>query len=151
MPNVIFRGGKQALLEGLLDGTPDLRGQLVMSGFTGLTEEDAVNVADITTVDEFDGTGYQEIDPDNVAVAYDPTANEFQWSFDPAYFNASEDAGSVDSGTDDWIGILWRLHVDGTEANDIVVAFEDTGTGNGVGTAVLYTPHADGAFYLGSA
>lgn len=150
MADIIFQGGMKALVDGDL-AAPDLRGKLVMSDFTGAAEEDAINLDDITTIDEFDGTGYVELDAASVAVAYDSTADEYQWTFDPGYFNADDDEGVVSAGSDDWIGILWYLYVDGTDANDIAVAFEDTGTGNGVGTAILYTPDETGPLYLAAA
>lgn len=151
MADVIFQGGMKALVDGDLASAPDIRGKLVMGDFTGAAEEDAINLDDITTIDEFDGVGYVELDCANVAMAYDATDDEYQLTFDAGYFNADDDEGTVDAGSDDWIGILWYLYVDGTDANDVAVAFEDTGAGNGVGTAVLYTPHADGAIYLGAA
>lgn len=151
MGDIIFQGGKLALVTGLLASGCDLRGMLVMGDFTGAAEEDAINLADITTIDEYDGTGYQQLDCASTTLAYDATSNEYRLDFEDGYFNASDDAGTVDAGSDDWIGILWKLYVDGTDANDIAVAFEDIGAGIGVGTAVAYTTHVNGLLYLGDA
>jgi len=76
MADVIYQGMHYALVEGLLSGTPDVRLMLVMSGFTGETEEDAINIADISTLDEFDGIGYVEITCQNLTFTYDTASDE---------------------------------------------------------------------------
>jgi hypothetical protein len=154
MGDVIYQGGMKALVEGDLDGTPDIRLMLVMSGFTGVdtgTEEDAITIADFAVLDEFDGLGYLEIDCASVAFTYDATANEYQLTFDAAEWNAP--AGTVAPGSDDAIGILVKLYVDGTDANDIAVGFTDTGgfPFNAANGTLSYTPHADGMLYLKAA
>ena len=151
MGDTIYQGGMQALLQGLLNGTPNVRFKLVMSGFTGETQEDAVNLDDITTIDEYDGVGYQELAPGDVAFAYDATDNELQMSTAGGQFNAS--GGTVGPSSDEAHGMLIYLYVDGTEANDIVIAFTTNGgfPWNGVNTAVTWTPDADGAIYLKAA
>lgn len=154
MSNIEFQGVMYALVNGLLVDDADVRGKLVMSGFSGgdTDQEDAINLADLTTVDEFDGTGYQELDCENVTMAYDATADEYQLNFDAGEFNGP--GSTVSAGSDDFIGIIWYLYVDGTEANDIILTFTDDGTGfpgNGVGTALTYTPATDGPIYLGKA
>jgi len=151
MADVIYQGLLKALVEGDLDGAPDIRLMLVMSDFSGGTEEDAINIDDITTLDECDGAGYQEIDCANVTFTYDSTDDQYQLTFDPGEFNAP--SGTVAQGSRQNIGIVVKLHVDGTDANDVILAFTDSGgfPFDGVGTAVTYTPHADGMLYLGAA
>lgn len=151
MGDVIYQGMHYALVEGLLAGSPDIRLMLVMSGFTGETEEDAINLADISTLDEFDGIGYLQIDCANVDFSYDAADDEYQLTFDPAEFNAG--AGSVAAGSDDAMGMVVYLYVDGTDANDIILGYTDAGGFplNGTGTAITYTPHADGLLYTAAA
>lgn len=153
MADIIFKGGYDALVQGLLDGAPDIRLALVMSGFTGATagQEDSVNVADLTDLDEFDGFGYQRLDAENVSFAYDATENEYQLTFDPGEFNA--DGETVTPGSDDAIGIVVILNVDGTDANDMLIGFTDSGgfPFNGANTVIQYTPHADGMLVLRAA
>lgn len=151
MADVIFQGGFKALADGELAGSPDIRLALVMSGFTGASEEDSINVADLTTLDEFDGVGYQRLDAESVSFAYDSVEDEYQLTFDAGEFNAS--GGTVTPGSDDAIGILVILYVDGTAANDILIGFTDSGgfPFNGANTVIQYTPHADGMLVLRAA
>lgn len=122
MAEVVFKGFYEALAGGLLEGTPDIRIRLVMSGFTGETEEDAVYRADLTAVDEFDGVGYVALDCANVATAYSDADDEWQLDFD------DDDFGDpVAPGSDDIYGMLVELYVDGTAANDYVLGFSDQG------------------------
>lgn len=151
MGDVIYQGLQKALVDGDLAGSPDVRLMLVMSNFSGETEEDSINIADITTLDEYDGAGYQEIDCASAAFAYDATDDEYQFTCDADEFNAG--GGTVAAGSRQATGIVGKLHVDGTDANDIILFFTDSGgfPFDGVGTAVSYTPHTDGVFYLGAA
>lgn len=151
MADVIYQGGMKALVEGLLQDDCDLRIMLVAENFTGQTEEDAINIADFTTVDEFSGAGYIELDCQNVTMAYDSDADEYRLDFDAGEFNA--DGSTVAPGPRDAIGILVKLRVDGTEANDIAVAFSDSGGFplNGVNTAITFTPPSGGLLALSAA
>jgi hypothetical protein len=151
MADVIYQGGMQALADGDLKTAPDIRLMLVMGAFSGVSgggEEDAINMADFAVLDEFDGIGYQEIDCANVTFTYDATDNEFQLKFDAAEFNAP--AGSVAPGSGDYIGLLVKLYVDGTLANDICVGFTQDGgfPANAANGALAYTPDSGGAIYL---
>jgi len=148
MADLIFQGGFKALADGLLSGSPDIRLWLVMSSFSGASELTAVNVADLSVVDEFDGLGYERIDCQNVSFAYDSAENEYQLTFDADEFNA--DGGTVTPGSDDAAGILVVLYVDGTDANDYVIGFTDSGgfPVTGANTSIQYTPHADGLIAL---
>ena len=151
MADQIYKGGMVALVQGLLETTPDIRLMLVMSGFTGIFgggEEDAVNLADFAVIDEFDGIGYVQIDCTTVVFAYDATSNEYRLTFDADEFNVP--AGSVAPGSGDAIGILVYLYVDGTDANDIAIGFTDSGgfPANAANGAITYTPHVDGMLYL---
>ena len=130
MASKIFKGGLDAQKAGDLDGTPDLRIMLVMTAFSGLTDGDVVNVADITTVDEFDGIGYVEYDAVAVAWSWDTGSGEWRLTFTNG--GGDEFGDPVAAGSDVIHGLLVKLYVDGTDANDVVVGF--TGDGGGFGS-----------------
>lgn len=140
MSKVLFAGFYTAFP--LLGATPDVRVKGVMPGFTGETQEDAVRLADLTLIDEYDGPGYTEYDCANVTAGYDATANEFRIHADSGYFGPA----GVGLGTDVVKGGLIYLYVDGTAANDILLAFDDTlGFGvNGNGTRMSVLVPAEG-------
>jgi len=127
--NKIFKGGLDSLKDGSLDGTPDLRIMIVMTAFSGLTDGDVVNPADITTIDEFDGVGYVAYDAAGVAWSWDTGSGEWRLTFTNGAGNEFGDPVTV--GSDTFFGILVKLNVDGTDANDIAVGFY--GDGGGIG------------------
>jgi hypothetical protein len=122
MGDVIYKGFYQALADGSLETTPDVRLLLVMSGFTGETEEDAINLADITSLDEFDGIGYGRLDLANVTTGYVDADDEWQLDADDGDFG-----DPVAPGSDVIYGLVAYLHVDGTAANDVILGFTDSG------------------------
>jgi len=121
MANVIFKGFYQAFEAGSL-AAPDVRIRLVMSATTCDTEEDAINLADFTAIDEFDGVGYTELDCASVTTAYSDSADEWQLDFADGSFG-----DPVAPGSDVIQGMLVYLYVDGTAANDIALAYTDSG------------------------
>jgi hypothetical protein len=123
---MMFQGFYQALAEGLLDGSPDVRLILTMSGFTA--DKDAIHLEDVT-LDEFDGLNYVRIDCANVTSGYDETDDEWQLHADSDSFG--ED---VAPGSDIIEGMVAYLHVDGTEANDMILGRTTEG-GFGVNAA----------------
>lgn len=145
MAEVIFKGFFEALAGGDLEGTPDIRLMLVMSDFTGEAEEDAVNLSDITDLDEFDGVGYSRVDCDDVVVGYDDDTDEWTIDMADAVFG-----DPVAPGTDDIHGCIVYLHVDGDPDNDVALGFTDQG-GFGVnannGSLSLIIP-AGGLLYV---
>jgi hypothetical protein len=129
MAIVWFQGGIEDEHNGDLAGSPDLRGLLTMGGTTCDTE-DAVNLADFTTIDEFDGVNYVRIDFANVADAYDAATRKMQITAD------NGDCGTdVAPGSGPISGMLILRHVDGTEANDRAVCWTDEGGLAGVNAA----------------
>lgn len=126
---MLFKGFYQALAGGDLETTPDVRCKLVMSSFSGETEEDAVNLSDITTLDEFDGIGYAELDCADVTTGYVDADDEWQLDFTDGNFGTD-----VAPGSDVIYGMLVYLYVDGTEANDVALGFTKEG-GFGVNAA----------------
>lgn len=145
MADVIFGGFWTALLAGNLSGSPDLRCHLLMSANTCVAEPDAVNVADITTLDEFDGLGYAALDCASVTVAYVDAADEVQIDFADGSFGAL-----VAAGSDVIQGMLVKLYVDGTTVNDVVLGYTEGGSGfgaNAVGGPVTITLGASGLIF----
>jgi hypothetical protein len=109
--------------------TSDIRAMLVMTNTTADTDQDAVALAGIGTMDEYDGSGYARValgaeavnrdDPNNRA---ELDANDFTWT-------------ALGAGTRQAQAMVVYKHVDGTAANDVPIAFIDTGgfpfAGNG--------------------
>lgn len=120
MADQIFKGFYQALEAGLLDGSPDIRVGLAMSGFTA--DADSVHEDDATDLDEFDGVGYSRLDAANVVAGYVDADDEWQLDFDDDEFGDPVAAGS---GTIE--GLFVILHVDGDPANDYLLGYTDTG------------------------
>jgi len=152
MATVVFKGLYDSLVGGSLSGTPDLRVLLVMAGFTGATEEDSVNLVDITTLDEFDGLGYVRLDCAGVSVAYDATNNRYAIDFTNGVGNEFGDP--VAPGTGVIAGLVLYLYVDGTAANDVILLFTDQGAVAGVNAAngpLGLTLPADGLVFVQAA
>jgi len=120
MADVIYKGFYTALKAGSLNGTPDIRAFLFMSGFS--FNADSINLLD-GTMAVFDGTGYAELDCAAVTLAYVDADNEMQLDFDNGQFGGAE----VAAGSEVIAGMAVYLFVDGTEANDIILASTTTG------------------------
>lgn len=142
-----YAGYETARGAGDLEGTPDIRFLLAMSGFSFAAA--SVNLAD-GTLDEFDGANYVRYDASGVAVAYDAGDDEWQITCDSG---AGDEFGtSVGAGTEAPSVLVAYLHVDGTAANDIILASSDDGgfaDGNG-GDMGLTLPN-DVAVFSGNA
>lgn len=127
MTRMRFQGFEDARDAGDLNGSPDLRVELHMSGFAA--DESAVNMADLT-LDRFDGANYVEYDATGVAVGW--VSDERVWTCDNG---AGDEFGTnVGPGTDVPTWLVVKLHVDGTDANDIALAASSDGAfsdGNG--------------------
>jgi hypothetical protein len=119
----VFTGAKNKALSGAMNlATADVRAKLLMTNNTAKTQVDAANLAAITTLDEYNGSGYAEAVLGSKAVASD-TTNHRGW-FDAADFTFG---ATVAAGTRAAQGILVYVRVDGTAANDYPVAWIDTG------------------------
>jgi hypothetical protein len=110
------------LISGTIDlDTDDIRVALLMTNTTADTEVDAIaDLADYSTLDECDSTGYARVALTGEAVAADD-AN------DRAEFDAN-DASFTSLGGDATRAIQGALvykHVDGTDANDLPICFVD--------------------------
>lgn len=140
MANFWYTPAKTKLAKADLDfDLVDLRGKLCMSNTTADTEADAASLSAITTIDEYDGTGYTELDFASVAVNTDTANDRAEIDYADGTFGAT-----VGAGTRNWVGILYYVRVDGTAANDYPVAWVDLTAANGNGGAVNLTVNAEG-------
>ena len=113
---------KTALLGGdiALD-TQDIRALLVMTNTTADTDQDVANIADIGTLDEYDGAGYSRATLASEAVNEDAANNRAE--FDVADFNFGS---TVAAGTRSAAGIVLYRHVT-NDADAVLIAYIDTG------------------------
>ena len=119
----------------------DVRVILVMSDTTADTDQDAATIAAITTLDEYDGSGYAEIDGANLTVAEDAPNNRAEITIDAGNFGTT-----VGVGTRQAVGAVVYAFVDGTPGNDWPIAFIDSGgfPFDGNGGQINFTPNAEG-------
>lgn len=148
MAAVVHKGFYTALQAGSLAGTPDIRCLLTMGSTTCDTEEDSVNLADFTDIDEFDGVGYTRLDAASVTFAYVDADDEMQLDFADGSFG-----DPVAPGSGVISGMLVYLYVDGDPDNDVALGWTDQG-GFGVNAAngaLSITLPADGLMFARSA
>ena len=77
-----------------------------------------VNIDDFTTVDVSDATGYADVELTGEAVNKDDGNNRAEFDANNISF-----AGLSGDATRDYQGVLLYKYVDGTDANDLVIAF----------------------------
>ena len=99
----------------------DIRVICLMSDTTADVEEDAANIDDITTLDEFDGVGYTELDLASITVTQVTASDRTEVDAASGTFGAT-----VAAGTRYITAILYYLYIDGTAANDIPLVYDDT-------------------------
>jgi hypothetical protein len=122
--------------------TGDIRALLVMSNTTADTDEDATFIADIGTLDEYDGASYARVALTGEAFAVDTTNDRFGFDADAFVFAA------LAVGTRQCVGLLLYLHV--TDDTDSKPLLYIDGTGfpfDGNGSDVTFTPNAAGVMY----
>lgn len=122
MASKIYNNVLKWLMDGTVDlDTDDIRARLVMTNTTCDTEIDAIsNIDDFTTVDKADATGYSDIDMSSLAVAADDANDRAEFDADDLSFT-----GLSGDATRDYQGVLLYKYVDGTDANDVPIAFID--------------------------
>lgn len=122
MASAIPNSAKVRLLNGGIDlDTNDIRARLVMTNTTCDTEIDNINdLADYTTIDVADATGYADVQLASEAVAADNTNDRAE--FDAADISFTGLGGDA---TRDYQGVLLYKYVDGTNANDLPLCFID--------------------------
>lgn len=127
-------------------GLNDLRMALVMTNTTADTEVDAENPADITTLDEFDGSGYSRATLTSEAVNVDLANNRAEVDFaDPTF-------SSIGNGTRQAQGFIVIQNVDGTSANDLNKFYQDfSATVNPGGASLTVQIDAEGLVQIANA
>jgi hypothetical protein len=115
----VYTPAKTALLNGDLDfAVHDIRLLAVMTNTTADTDQDVQNIADITTLDEFDGSGYARQALAGEAVNEDAANNR-------AEFDATDVAfGALGNGTRAIQGFVLYRHVT-NDADAVLIAFID--------------------------
>lgn len=122
MASAIPNSALVRLLTGDIDlDADDIRARLCMTNTTCDTEIDAINdLADYSTIDPADATGYADVALASEAVAADDTNDRAEFDAVDASFT-----GLGGDATRDYQGVLLYKYVDGTNANDIPLAFID--------------------------
>lgn len=120
MASVVYNEFKRANAAGEIDlNADDIRCRLVMTNTTCDSENDAiVNIADFATVDASDATDYADVALANEAVNKDDANDRAEFDADDVSFT-----GLGGDATRDYQGVLLYKYVDGTDANDLVIAF----------------------------
>lgn len=113
---------KRGLLEGEFDlnATDDIRVALLMTNTTGDTEEDVTTISGITTLDEFDGSGYTRQALASEAVVADNPNDRGEFDATDATFS------SIGAGTRQIAGALVYKHVT-NDTDSVPMAWIDDG------------------------
>lgn len=122
MASVVYNKALQQIAAGVydLDGD-DIRARLVMTDTTCDTENDGIEqLVDFTAIDVADATGYSDIDMDGLAVNLDDGNNRAEFDANDLVFS-----GLSGNATRDYQGVLLYKRVDGTNTNDLAIAFID--------------------------
>jgi hypothetical protein len=132
MANFVYTKAKQRLLAGDVDldeAGHDMRVLLVMTSTTADTDQDADTLSGITTLDEYDGSGYARQAIASQTTVEDETNNRGEFD------GADVTFATLGAGTRQCQAAVIYRHVDGTAANDQPVIYIDTGgfpfSGNG--------------------
>jgi len=122
MASRVYNEALRAIAAGEIDlNAADIRARLCMTNTTCDTENDGkVNLSDITTIDASDATGYADIDMDGLAVNKDDPNDRAEFDANDLVFS-----GLSGDATRDYQGVLLYVYVDGTNANDKLIAFID--------------------------
>jgi hypothetical protein len=146
MANAVPNSAKVRLLTGVIDlDTDDIRARLVMTNTTCDTEVDAINhLSDYTTIDPCNATGYADVALSSKVVNADDTNNRAE--FDAADISFTGLGGNASR---QYQGVLLYKRVDGTNANDLPVAYIDfTSTLPATATQVNVPWDAEGILQL---
>lgn len=125
MASAIPNSAKSRLLSGDIDlNGDDIRARLVMTNTTCDTEVDAINdLADYSTIDPGDATGYADVALASEAVAADDANDRAEFDANNISFT-----GLSGDASRDYQGVLLYKYVDGTNANDLPLCFIDFAT-----------------------
>lgn len=120
-----YTPAKTELMSGNLDfsgaGVQDIRALLVMTNTTADTDQDVANIADIGTLDEYDGAGYGRATFAGEVVNEDAANNRAE--FDVTDFNFG---AAVAAGTRSAAGFVVYRHVT-NDADAVLIGYIDTG------------------------
>ena len=117
----VYTGEKTRRMTGAYSyASGDMRVKLLLNTTTADTDQDASVLSDITTLGEVTDGSYTEKVLANEAVNQDNANNRAEFDADDVTWAALTTAGTVQ-------GVLLYRYVDGTAANDMVVAFIDSG------------------------
>lgn len=145
MASVIYNEFKRANAAGEIDlNADDVRLRLLMSDTTADTENDGiVNLDDLTTVDPADGANYVDKALANEAVNKDDGNDRAEFDANDVTWTA------LGVGTRTTVGVLVYKYVDGSDANDLVIAFvEFSGAVTHDGTDFIIQWNAEGILQL---
>ena len=145
MASQIYNEFKRANAAGEIDlNADDIRVALLMTNTTADTENDGmINLNDFTTLDEMDGAGYSRQALVSEAVIKDDPNDRAEFDADDAVFSG------MSNGTREIAGALIYKHVDGTDANDLVIACSEfPSTVNPGGGDVTVQWNAEGILQL---
>ncbi len=101
--------------------TADIRMKALSSNTTAGTEEDVTSLAGFTTIDEYDGAGYAEKDLAAVGATKVDASDRTEVDADDGTFGAT-----VSAGTRPVTAVLFYIWVDGTDANDFPLSYDDS-------------------------
>lgn len=123
MASAIPNSSLANIINGTIDlNSSDIRARLCMTNTTCDTEVDAIaDLADYTTIDPSDATGYADVALDTETVTANDANNraDFDTAADIVFAGLSGDA------TRDYQGVLLYKYIDGTNANDLPLCFID--------------------------
>jgi hypothetical protein len=117
---IVHAGLREALFAGLLAEEPDIRAKLVMSGTTANEQPDVVHIQGFTSLDEYDGLGYDEVDIADVEVHHFEDISVIRGQIPALEFGTEVAPGSRMAE-----GVLFYLYVDGLA--DYALGFTDDG------------------------
>lgn len=120
MASVVYNELKRAIAAGEIDlDADDIRARLLMANTTaGSQNTGVVNPADLTTQDKADATGYADVALASKAVNKDDANSRAEFDADDVSFS-----GLGGDATRNYAGVLLYKYVDGTDANDLVIAY----------------------------
>jgi len=124
MATKVYNEAVRAIMAGEIDlNADDIRIQLLMTNTTADTENDAVvTISNFTTLDEFDGANYVVKALTSEAVNKDDANDRAEFDADDVVYTA------LGAGTRSIAGVLLYKHIDGTDANDKVIAWLEFAT-----------------------
>lgn len=147
MANFIYNEAKRALTEAEIDwASATVKVMLVRTGSTASTDRNANTLADITTLNRYNGSGYADQAVTGRTVVENAGANRVELNAGNTTFAA---LGGL-TAPNEAIGAIYYIEVSASDAGRIPVVFTDNGFPfNGSGSDVTLRPNAAGLIQLG--